>query len=96
MSTSLAYSMPFTDIGNQYALGCVIVFDSRTFTVASIETRQFVAYTPHSESSCLKLKSGLSNNMISTIFHISKLTVCRAIAFVRQSLFTLFFPQNVI
>ena len=37
MSTSLAYSTPFTDIGNLYAFDRVTVCDSRTLTVASIK-----------------------------------------------------------
>nr|XP_022290376.1 LOW QUALITY PROTEIN: uncharacterized protein LOC111102014 [Crassostrea virginica] len=42
-----------------------------------------------------KLKSGLSNNMLSTIFNISKSSLRRAIASVRQSLVASFVPQNL-
>ena len=42
-----------------------------------------------------KLKSGLSNNMFSTIFNISKSSLRRAITSVRQSLVASFVPQNL-
>ena len=42
-----------------------------------------------------KLTSRLSNNMLSTIFNISKSSLRRAIASVRQSLVASFVPQNL-
>ncbi|XP_056014968.1 uncharacterized protein LOC125654892 [Ostrea edulis] len=43
----------------------------------------------------IKLKYGLSNKMLSTIFNISKSSLRRAIASVRQSLVCSFVPQNL-
>ncbi|XP_062587204.1 uncharacterized protein LOC134248846 [Saccostrea cucullata] len=42
-----------------------------------------------------KMKSGLSNKVLSTIFNISKSSLRRAIASVRQSLTASFVPQNL-
>ena len=43
----------------------------------------------------LKMRSGISNQLLSTIFGISKSSVCRAVGTVRSALMKSFVPQNI-
>ena len=43
----------------------------------------------------LKMRSGISNQSLSTIFGFSKSSICRAIGTVRSTLMKSFVPQNI-